>query len=384
MSEVNTRSIRLLFYFLAVTSFGSNLSALATFLTIESSFGSNLYIAQALAAKTIVMLFASYLAPALLASLEEKGALILSQLAGLVSIIGIFCGFYFAAPYVVIASVGLTGLPLTWLNVAVISELRQLNDEQNFVRHSAHRTKLLGIIFLISALIAPLALKSFGLNAILAFDALTFIVSALILIFLPNFEKPHVEIKPKLNVVLEFARSVHSKAFLIPMIALTLFSGLIPLSASSTSFSFSQGWSGAVRGQLWSLEAIAMILVGLIYPRVPHKQKFFALTMVSSLILLPYVIYPSATIGYALLGLYSLGCMLGFQFYRDQMVIQSGPDARKAAAFSEFIRSILLAASPLLLVFLDSEFELSSVIVIFIFQFILLGMFLIQRQFARL
>lgn len=365
----------LLFYF--VTSFGSILGMIATFLAAESTFGSLHHLATALSLRTVVSMISSWNSPRIFRKFGIKKVLYISECLGLIALAVLVEGMRTKNFPMAVGALSLLAIPSNLLSQGIIGlvKLECGDDRRLFSDHSSRINKVMGIMDVLIGLTAPLILTLFSIEMVYAIDLLSYLLGFGILLSVRNLNH---EKKTKTTVSAQrLPRAISSVSLqtlssLFPTIILI---GLVPLIAGSgdivTLFGNTLPSSWFISA-LWSTEGVGLFISGFIYgnPALIKKLNpflqsgilfvFLSVVLASYLLLIVGCIW--VTVSYDIL----------FKSKRDEALMNSGDDQEKvlgvASSFA-LIKSFFCTVSPLVIVSLMNRAGIGeAILVLFIFQ----------------
>lgn len=359
---------RLLFFFV-VTGSGSVLSALATFIRMEWVFQDMQLLGLALSVKTVGALFVSRLAAPYLSKVGTRRSLTHSQWFGLLSLTILYFGFSLKILPLVLLGIGLSSIPMVLVNVGVIAQGRILSQgEGHFRSFSARIQGALGGYFLAASLAAPVLLKFFGIEVVFAIDAISYGLGLWVLSGVSD--SPHLAVKEE--CALPRGNWIHalfsSRQFLLFAGAPLLLSAFAPLLASSKSISLTDQFPAILRESLWSVEAITILLSGLLYGfahRWLESRLVQAGLMLSAAALTPLLLSPTPIVVGSVLLFNAFVFNTAYLKGRDDLIVgvglsESQIKSRSSLAFG--YKSLVQALSPLILTWLFSSVSVTQAV----------------------
>lgn len=360
------KEMRAFFLFYATTHLGSCLSAIATFLQIDTVFGSITYLGVALSLKTLFLMAGGFLAPRVILKLGLRRTLVVSQCAGIFFLTLLYLGFTRGNFYLVLAGIFATSLPSLLLSVVCSSLYRLAADTpEDFRKLQGTQGTVGGVCFLAAGLATPFLMKWVGFNAVLAIDGATFLVGA---VFLGAHATDWIEAlnrdgrpaapaaaaapaETNLAWALRDARVPQFGAYLSSTYLLI---GLVPLVAISGQSLWSDALKGSPHGLFWAIEAVAQLLGGAVYRAAAQSgwlQSALGLPIPLGLLLIPLALSSTPLgVGLSLCAL-SLSMVLRFMKTRDDFILQfeSKEDTVRASAWVSSVVHFLMFSSPLYL-----------------------------------
>ena len=378
---MNLQNRLILFFF--VTSLGTALSSIASFLSVEKYFQSLILLGFALSIRTLASAVFSYFANDIIQKLGLVRSLLVSQIFGCTALIVLFLGFHFDTFIITILGIVLTGLPSTFVAILISIILRISSDNSElFRKYSGRRELVFGIAMLISSILAPILLWKFSLNFVLLVDVISYLIGFSLIIKLKiNERAPDEENNKPLPLRQLALTSRNAQDYLIKTSASLLLAGLLPLLASSGKIQFTMDLPVLVRQWLWSIEDITAISASMLYLLFAflRKQKFFDIfVMLSGIWLVIPIIF---AFNYSIIIAVVVICLLtdfSGQKFRDDLIISAGNDAnliKANSALSLFQRNFIFFISPILLSVLFTYSNITTcVVVILAIQLILYAM----------
>lgn len=361
VSQVSLQNRLILFFF--VTSFGSALSSVATFLSIEHYFRSLILLGIALSIRTLASAVFSYVANDLIQRLGLMWSLLVSQIFGCGALLVLFLGFHFDIFIITILGIVLTGLPSTFVAILMTIVLRISSDNSAlFRKYSGKREVVFGVSMFLSTMLAPVLLWKFNLNFVLLIDSLSYVIGFIILLKFTIRDPITLEednTKPQaLRRILLTSKNVQE--YVLKTSASLLLAGLLPLLASSSQIQFTMDMPTLMRQWLWSIEDITAISASLLYLflSIIRKYKFFDLIVMLNGAWL--IIAALLTHNYSIIISVIVICLLtdfSGQKFRDDLIISAGSNSnlvKSYSALSSFQRNFIFFVSPILLSFLIS------------------------------
>lgn len=345
----------ILFFF--VTSFGSALSSIATFLSIEHYFQSLILLGIALSVRTLASAVFSAFSNDIIQRLGLVWSLLVSQIFGCLALAILFLGFHIDSFMITIFGIVLTGLPSTFVAILITIVLRISSDNSElFRKYSGRRELVFGIAMLLSSILAPVLLWKFNLNFILLIDSVSYITGFILLLnFKLNKQSPEVEDKKPQRLVPLLLASTNAQEYMLKTSASLLLAGLLPLLASSAKIQFTMDMPILLRQWLWSIEDITAISASMIYLflSIIRKHKLFdAVVMLSGAWLLIPILF---THHYSIIISAVIICLLtdlSGQKFRDDLIVSAGKNSgliKSYSALSLFQRNFIFFISPILL-----------------------------------
>lgn len=353
--KVNLQNRLILFFF--VTSLGSALSSIASFLSVEKYFESLILLGLALSVRTFASAVFSYKANAIIERLGLVKSLLVSQIFGCLALVVLFLGFHFDTFIITILGIILTGLPSTFVAILISIILRISSSNSDlFRKFSGRRELVFGVAMLISSILAPVLLWKFSLNFVLFIDVISYL-TGFILIVNMKIDKPIPEQENKKSLPLRthVLASKSAQDYMIKTSASLLLAGLLPLLASSGKIQFTMDLPVLIRQWLWSIEDITAISASVIYLffAIFRKQKFFEIVvMLSGIWLFVPIIF---SYKYSIVFAAAIICLLtdfSGQKFRDDLIISAGEDEnliKANSALAQFQRNFIFFLSPILL-----------------------------------
>lgn len=385
--RISMQNRLILFFF--VTSLGSALSSVASFLSVENLFQSLIVLGVALSARTLASAIFSYVANSVIQRFGLYTSLIVSQLFGFAALAVLYWGFSSGYFMIVLLGVMLTGLPTAFVGILLTIILRVTSKgSDEFRKYSGKRELVFGMGMLLASVIAPLLLYRFSLNTVLLMDAISYILGLMLILRLnldahvpPEGEHVRLPLRRLLG------KSQPVNAFLLKTSASLLLAGLLPLLASSGKIEFTADMPVIFRQWLWAIEdvtAISASLMYLIFSALRGQKWFNGLVMFSGAWLLVPIIFPG-NIGIVIAAV--IICLLtdfSGQKFRDDLVIGAGNDSQLIRAYSSLAqlqRNFIFFISPILLTVLLSTY--STIITFFVIVIIQLSLFAAYKVYIK-
>jgi hypothetical protein len=385
---VSLQNRLILFFF--VTSLGSALSSIATFLSIEHYFQSLVLLGVALSVRTLASAIFSYYSNDIIQKLGLMRSLMASQVFGCLALAVLFLGFHFDSFVITIIGIILTGLPSTFVATLITIILRiSAENSDLFRKYSGRRELVFGVAMLLSSILAPVLLWKYNLNFLLLVDSVSYIVGFVLLLNL-NLDKqatPEDEEKKPQRLVPLLLASKHAKEYMLKTSASLLLAGLLPLLASSAQIQFTMDMPLLLRQWLWSIEDITAISASLIYLLLTmvRKHRFFdAVVMLSGVwLIIPIVSAHHYSIIISAVMICLLTDLSG-QKFRDDLIVNAGNDSsliKSYSALSLFQRNFIFFISPILLSILIAY--TSVWISVGIIVFMQIGLYAVHRLIVK-
>lgn len=369
----------------ALTLLGSSITGITCFLQVGASFPQLGYVSAALALKTLAMITVGMLAPGVIARWSLRWTLVAAQAAGIAALAVVYAGFQLHSFALAMAGMILAGVPTVLLNIVSTSALKlQAAEPAAFLKLQGRMAAIGGATFLGAALIAPLALQRLGLGGVLAFDAITYGMAALYLASAAGAwlrggtageAAAGGAAAPSEAPAAAPVHGAPALRFALLAVPAFLLVGLLPLVASSSGTMWTAALlqAGISPGQVWALEAIAVLGAGLVYARASAQawsRRLLDLPLPPALLLLPlYFIGTHALVVLPLLLLTGLATQLKFMRLRDQYLLQSrsGAETVRASAMASMVGNGLMFLSPVVLaplVSADGDPGLSALVLV--------------------
>ncbi|MBV9575782.1 MAG: hypothetical protein JO149_04085 [Gammaproteobacteria bacterium] len=346
-----------LIIFLFVTSFGSALSSIATFISIESYFNSLIFLGVALSIRTFASALFSYYSNHIIQRLGLSNSLFASQIFGCMALFVLLFGFYYNNFGITILGIVLTGLPSSLVSILLTIILRiSAKNQELFRKYSARRELFFGIAMLLASIFSPLLLMKFNLNTVLSLDIVSYIAGIFILtkinivqLFLENDDEKIIKLEK-----IAFSSAI-TRSFMIKTSASLILAGLLPLLASSGKIEFTMDMPLLFRQWLWAIEDVTAIFASLIYlifVILWHQKWFDAILMLSGIWLaIPTIFTNTYTVIIALISICILTDYSG-QKFRDDLIVSAKNDSNLIKAYSalaQFQRNFIYFISPIFL-----------------------------------
>ncbi len=383
------QKLLILFYF--ITTFGSSLSGVSTFFSIEPYFKNIYYIGLALSARTLAGFLFSYLVPQIIARVGISRAFIISQIFGCASLIILLLGFHLKNFTFTLLGIMLTGLPSVLVAILLsITFKLTTKDEKLFRKYSGNRELSANIALLLATVISPILLLKFKINFIILIDGISYISALLLLCYIKIQNKTALETSNRpLNLSKrKIFLNADTGIFYFQISISLLLAGLIPLLASSSKLGITAGMPQLLREWLWLIEQLASIIACVFYV---HIQKIIKNNLLTQFLLLnsvwlcllrfniSYAIFPA-------LALTSFFMQLSFLRFRDDLILMAGNDSTLVHTYSAITlaqKNFIYFLSPLLLVTVFSLSEKRSILVMVLLQLILYLSYIIIRKFLN-
>ncbi|MEZ4870822.1 MAG: hypothetical protein R2827_00985 [Bdellovibrionales bacterium] len=350
------KNIRLLFVILAVTFTGSAVSSLATFLSIESHFQSFVYLSLALALKTGSAFVLGANMPRIVSHWGPYRACFLSQLLGLVALGFLYYGFSQNSIFSVLSGIVLSGLPMGIIRIVLNSEIRmQIPEEDLFRKVSALKESVMGILFLLTALLIPFLLLSFDIKQLIIFDGVSYLIAFVLFFRLSVKEKYTPPAQPYKLKAIDLFKRRSVLQYVLYAGPILLLGGALPLLASSNEINFSNQLPDIARHALWAFEAASILIASIFYIRLRSKISGSRLKYLLAMngVFLAFTLWaPSHTVVMASLFMMALFMFFGLQAAQDDLLLACKDDGELTYRFSSLIgvlRNLGLALSPLIL-----------------------------------
>ncbi|MGE3607940.1 MAG: hypothetical protein AB7I27_00030 [Bacteriovoracaceae bacterium] len=378
----------LAFYF--VTSFGSLLALISTFLAAESIFGSLSHLAIALSLRTIVSLCSSFFAPKIFSHFGIKKTLVIAEIFGIFSLGILYLGTTKVNFLMAVIGLSALALPANLASQGVIS-LVKLNctDGTRFSTLSAFISKWLGMADIVGGLLSPILFLSVKLDGIYLIDLLSYLIGLSLLIFFKSSNEASIGSDKKIISLFQFLKKDNFShiQFLFGTLALI---GMVPILSGSGNFQAHFGTGLISKSQLhvlWATEGVGFLISGFIYNNRNLRLKLFPLFLISiiplsiAVLLKNYYLLIFAciwiTISYDVL----------FKARRDEFLLRSkniAKDVIETTASFSIIKSLFCSVSPLLIVFLlNSTSIIGMLFILFIIQLIIVILHFSRKDTLR-
>jgi hypothetical protein len=371
----------LFFYF--VTSFGSILGMISTFIQTENTFGNLSHLAWALSLRTLVSIISSMNAPALYTRFGFKKVLITSEVFGIISLGFLFYGVSIGNFVISVAALSILAIPSNLLSQGVIS-LVKLNcgeDQKRFTSYSAQISKTMGLMDIVICLSAPILLSILDLTSIYFIDFCSYIIGlGVLFLFQGHFNIKGVKSNDsKRKISYDFWLKSDNLKYFKTLFGTMALIGIVPLIAGSKDFL--EVYKNSIPSAnyisaIWATEGIGFFLSGYIYGNSELRKVFKPALYLS----IGFILLSAYTGSYLLL---ILGCIwvtlsydVIFKFNRDEALLAAGNDQEKvlatASSFS-IIKSMFCTLSPIIIVFVIQKTSIiQALIILFSMQIIIL------------
>ena len=353
--------LRRYFAFFAATFLGSCLTAIASMLQVDAVFHSIGLVAVALSLKTLFLMLVGLGAPRMILSLGLRRSLWLAQLSGVAFLGLLWAGFASGSFPLTLLGIFLSSAPSVLLNVVNASLFRLLSSRQEGFRSlQGSQQTLAGLCFIAASVAVPLLMNRLGFGAVVLIDAATYAIGAWFLRSkisgwietVETQEGPAAAAAPEASAPLW--RGPGAAEFALLSAAAYLLIGMGPLISSSTRSLWAEGLSAAPHGLLWTVEALAAFLSGLIYrsyAKNARLQAALALPVPLGLLLIPLVRARTPFWIGLWLGSLSLSMALRYMKTRDDFLLRFSTKAAsvRASASVGIWANFIMFLSPLLL-----------------------------------
>lgn len=385
MQAIKCRSSRIvtlqnrLLLFCFITSLGSALSSIASFLSIEHYFHSIILLSLALGAKTLSSAAFSYFVEKIIRKTGLRYSLLVSQVSGLLALVVLFLGFFFNSFAVTILGIMLTGIPSVFVSILITISLKVISEHDGMFRlYSGRRELLIGISLLLASILTPLLFLRYKLNTIFFIDALSYLF-CIVLILKTNIRYDNVSNSKKstLSFKLLFTSSKEVQEFMLKTSGALLLAGMLPLLASSSKIEFTRYMPTVLRQWLWSIEditAISASIFYLLFYALKSRKMIEAVLMLSSVwLIIPLFLENNISIIASVVIL----CVLidySAQKFKDDLIISANNNIELInfySAISQFQRNFLFFVSPILIsLLLTYTSTYCCVLVLFLIQIV--------------
>lgn len=389
-------SLLLGFYF--VTTFGSSLSSIAAFLSVENYFHSLLLLGITLSARSFASAVFSSSAAKIILKLGLRNCFLYSQVFGCISLIILSLGFVYKNVGLMLLGIILTGLPATFVAILLTSYLRLSHKvDSHYRKASAKREIVLSCALLASSLLAPLFLWWFTLHAVFMIDGLSYMIGFLLILKLDSFVYNGNQAckNENINKTKTFPRlSSDTLDFFLKSSCALMLAGLLPLAASSSQLEISSKLPMVIREWLWLVEDITAMASSLVYMlliRYQSSRLFVPLIMMNGVyLLLPLVFTQSKILSISVILINSFLIDFSFKKFRDDYVISAENNItliQKYSAITQMQRNFILFLSPILLsgLFNFISFRMSMLLLCLV-QFLICNIskfIVINRKYVR-
>jgi hypothetical protein len=356
--SLSNHTIKNLFIFYLITTFGTVLSSIATFLSIETYFHSTYYLVLALSFKTLAACLFSWKANYLIKKIGVNNAFKLSQLLGCLILVVLFVGFKTNNFSVVNIGIMLISLPSTLAAILMTIALKVTSSaDEHYVRGSANRELVVGVASLMGAFLSPILLYITNIYIVLLVDFMTYILGYFLILRVKIAETSKIDdsnsLVPVLDAQLAKARGTFN--FICKTSASLLLVSFIPLIAASNHIDLTKDIPEIVRQSTWVVDFLTAIVAGFIYLNWSFIKKSLAIKNVlvlNSLVFIALLFYKNIYIILIVSLFISFTSYLSFQRFRDEYIICAGDNhdrIRIYSSFSIFQRNFIFFISPLLM-----------------------------------
>ncbi|HVV69216.1 MAG TPA: hypothetical protein VHE99_09350 [Gammaproteobacteria bacterium] len=384
--QVSKQKFLILFYF--ITAFGSSLSSVSTFFSIDPYFKNIYYIGIALGARTLAAFLFSYLVPKIIAWFGISRAFILSQIFGGLSLIVLLLGFQIKNFALTLLGIMLTGLPgvLVAILLSITFKLTT-KDESLFRKYSGNRELSASIALLLATAISPLLLLKFKINFIILIDAISYVLALILLHFINVQNNSALETSRPLNLSKrKIFLNADTVTFYTQISISLLLAGLIPLLSSSSQLGIIEGMPKLLQEWLWLIEQLTGIIACIFYV---HISRFIKSSLLSKFLLLNsvWLCLLQFNISYAIfpaLAITSFFMQLSFLRFRDDLILMAGNDSTLIHAYSAITlaqKNFIYFFSPLLLATIFNLSKKQSILIMISLQLILYLTYIFIRKF---
>lgn len=358
-----------LFFFLFITSIGSFLSSISSFLSIETYFHSSFYLSIALSLKTLAAAIFSYKVAYIIKQIGVKRAFIFSQVFGCSVILLLFLGFYIHNFSITLIGIMLSGIPLVLVGALCTFTFKVASDnELQFRKDSGTRELIIGLSMLSAAFLSPSLLMVMNLYYIFILDAISFIIGMLLLQYMCFSD---LSINKTDNISLVVFKSSKTWIFIIQTTASLLLVAIIPIFASSKNISFTHNIPLIVRQWIWGIDALMLILASSIYLIVKNIKLYRSLEFLMTCNGITLILFINDFINnitmFVALFLISLFSSVSFLQFRDDYILSAKDNMQHIALYSgisSLQKYFVYFLSPLIVTMLFTQFNIVTIIII--------------------
>jgi hypothetical protein len=319
----------MLIFCAVLTSFGSSLTALGSFIAIGRIFQDIGLVALALAVKTLSSVILSSQCRKIVLKIGVYRTLMLSQVLGAPILLLLGASIYFKSLPLLIAGIFISGVTGNFLNLVLPPIIKEMViEDDQFKKWQGMYQMLVGIGSLIAALSVPVILDEFSIYGLYFLDLGTFVLAAGLFYANKNWYRAQFKFEDQEKVSVNYfkmLRNVDGAEFraLLFIIPSFIFTGLIPVIASS-GISQNFGHASGLIERLWFAESFASIVIGWLYYRINFLRNSRWITFVPLFCTAPLLaiyINKSASVFYLSFLIYAILYFYGFNRYRDDLII---------------------------------------------------------------
>lgn len=346
----------ILFFF--ITSFGTALSGVGAFLSLESTFNNLIFLGLALSLKTFGAAILSFFSNRIISRIGLFPSLKLTQLFGCLALLVLYLGFKNTNIELTLFGMVLTGFPGALSSILMTTLLRLSSDnEVLFRKFSGRRELVCGIAFFMASLLSPILLYFYNLNLILGIDLVTYLVGFLLIKNIQPIQQSEVfkQVRDR-SLFKIILKSTDAKKYILKINGSLLLVGLLPLLAASKSISLTADFPILFRQWLWLIEDVTAVISSLLYVTFLYliKKKYIdELLMINSVwLFFPIFFGENRILVVIFLFLICLILELSGQIYRDNLIIGANNDTNLIASYSAisvFQKNFVYCISPLIL-----------------------------------
>ncbi len=343
--------------FLFITSFGSSLSSIASFSSIEQNFNSLYYLGIALSLKTFFAALAGLVFKSFILKMGIKKSLIFSQTAGCVTLLILLWGLKIKVFSLFLIGMVLTGLPMAVLAITYTFMLKfTSSDDDCFRKNSATREIVISSAIFIAALSTPVLLLTSGLYTIILVNMITYLCGTLMVFFIGEIKITNLNKNTNLNSFRKILTHKKTLAYFIQTSASLLLIAIVPIFASSNKISSITSVPLIFRQYLWVIDSIRLLFASIVYlllRKYSSNKGYKLFLMCNGLPLL--LLYFSINKITLIVALTVVGLLTSISFlqFRDDYVLSAGEDLNaiaQSSSLSIFQRSLMCTISPLIII----------------------------------
>jgi len=369
-------NIRALFIFFFLTTTGSVLSTIGSFLITDQHFNIQYLLPIALSAKTLTsVLFASQV-PRILSRLNFKKTLIISELIGIFSVLVLLIAHQVVDPVSFVFGISVSMFPAIALRNCILTFFSQNID--HYKQNSGKLQTTLGLAFLSGTLLAPFLIQTFSYKYILLIDFISYFSMIIFLFFAKDLfiskKTTETQSSEDQNKIKKLPLS-HNFTMFFNIVSILIISGFLPLIASSNSDIFSLGFKDTTKDYFWIIESSLIIIIGFLHSMKMSSKLSKAILCFSkfnTIILIAMLTLP-ISLNLLVIGLIliSFTSNYGFIIFRDEVIIKNKFNINTTSAILshlQIFQSLTLSISPIILLFLWNKVDRNSGYVLFATQ----------------
>ncbi len=368
-----------------MTSLGSLSSLVIVFTQINNHFKITWALPAALALRTVFSVLSGNFLKNHLYRYSTRWLLFFAESIGILSIVFLYIGFDSKRIILILIGISVAAIPSNFFNVGLSYYLKTLKiNNEEYIKLSGFKEVIFGVVFILSAALAPLLYSISSIYTIFLFDLGTYILSIIILISYKPFSLNGGETTENnpINISLFSIEKIKfaSSNYLL-MISSLLTISILPLVAGDHILS--KQYVSSLKHYFWVAEGLPILIGGLIYSRLYN--------IISSNFMIKYSLGINATIlllisiGSSIFSLFitltilSLIIHITFMILRDDLLLtcRNSKEVSYFSATSSIIRSIMCTLSP----FVISYIFVENTALTAIYTIIAIQLFLVSASF---